>query len=168
MSMGGEELKVKQSLNKKKILELLQSSNSVEQHVYYQKGENPEKIQQYYLETEGPQITGGKTTKSSSIKPKIEPVKSKIAIQPQKRPNILRTIYMPNYEVDEAKKQIQILRTEIEDEKSYYQDIMKQLQDQKIKDEDDQRNRYLAMKEEYEELLQKLHQKEEYNQSIGI
>jgi len=45
MKDGGEGLKVKQNVNKQKILELLENSNSVEQHVYYQKGENPEKIQ---------------------------------------------------------------------------------------------------------------------------
>jgi len=35
MKDGGEALKVKQNVNKQKILELLESSNSVEQHVYY-------------------------------------------------------------------------------------------------------------------------------------
>jgi hypothetical protein len=53
MKFGGDRLKQKQSENKQKIFELLESSNSVEQHIYYQKGENPEKIQQYYQGVKG-------------------------------------------------------------------------------------------------------------------
>jgi hypothetical protein len=44
MKYGGDNLRAKQNSNKNKILELLENSNSVEQHVYYHKGENPEKI----------------------------------------------------------------------------------------------------------------------------
>lgn len=53
MKDGGDNLRLKANMNKQQILELLESSNSVEQHVYYQKGETPEKIQQYYLGTKG-------------------------------------------------------------------------------------------------------------------
>jgi hypothetical protein len=45
MKFGGDGLKQKADRNKNKIMDLLEMSNSVEQHVYYQKGENPEKIQ---------------------------------------------------------------------------------------------------------------------------
>lgn len=38
---------------------------------------------------------------------------------------------MPNYEVDEAKESISILRKEIENEKIYYLDVMKGIQDDK-------------------------------------
>jgi hypothetical protein len=44
MKDGGDLLRAKQQANKQVILGLLESSNSVEQHVYYQKGESPEKI----------------------------------------------------------------------------------------------------------------------------
>jgi hypothetical protein len=44
MKFGGDRFRVKQQANKGQILALLESSNSVEQHVYYQKGESPEKI----------------------------------------------------------------------------------------------------------------------------
>ena len=46
---------------------------------------------------------------------------------------------MPNYEVDTAKEEIDILRKEIADERAYYDDIMKKLQDDKGKFEEEQR-----------------------------
>jgi hypothetical protein len=62
MVVGGENLKLKQKLNKKKIMELLESSNSVEQHVYYNKDEKPEKIQQYYVGAKHKPIVGAPNT----------------------------------------------------------------------------------------------------------
>jgi hypothetical protein len=50
-------------------------------------------------------------------KPIIKQVKSSLSFPEKKRPNILRTIYMPNYEVDNARDQIEILRNEIDEEK---------------------------------------------------
>lgn len=80
MKDGGDRLRVKQQSNKQRILALLESSNSVEQHVYYQKGESPEKIQQYYLGTKG-QITGGTKTMAPITKPIIEEVKSSLSFK---------------------------------------------------------------------------------------
>ena len=45
MTGGGDDLKLQQEINKQTILNLLEKSNSVEQHIYYQKDESPEKIQ---------------------------------------------------------------------------------------------------------------------------
>ena len=114
MKFGGDDLRVKQNQNKQQILELLESSNSVEQHIYYQKDENPEKIQQYYLGTKGTGIYGGKHTMAPVTAPTREPVKSTLSFKQPKKPNILRTIYMPNHEVDKARDEIEILRKEIE------------------------------------------------------
>jgi hypothetical protein len=115
-------------------LALLESSNSVEQHVYLQKGESPEKIQQYYLKEDGV-VRGGK---QSQVQQRIiKPVESTYKFEEKKRPNILRTIYMPNYEVDEAKKQIEELRREIEEERAYYTDVVKGLHDEKSVFEED-------------------------------
>lgn len=127
MKYGGDALKLKKLKNKNKILELLESSNSVEQHVYYQKGESPEKIQQYYIGNKGEGITGGKTTLAPDLPPTIKEYKSSYAIKPEKKPNVLRTIYMPNYEVDAARDEIQILRKEIAEEREYYEGVMKKL-----------------------------------------
>jgi hypothetical protein len=38
---------------------------------------------------------------------------------------------MPNFEVDQGREQVQILREEIDNEKVYYEDILKSLQEEK-------------------------------------
>ena len=38
---------------------------------------------------------------------------------------------MPNHEVDKARDEIDVLRKEIEEERGFYQNIMKNLQDEK-------------------------------------
>ena len=43
-------------------------------------------------------------------KPSLKEIESKIKFETPKKPNILRTIYMPNYEVDGAKDEIDKLR----------------------------------------------------------
>lgn len=40
-------------------------------------------------------------------RPAIEPIQSQYKYVSPKKPNILRTIYMPNYEVDLGKEQIE-------------------------------------------------------------
>lgn len=70
--------------------------------MYYAKGESPEKIQQYYLGTKNQDIVGGNLATGPLTAPKIVQPKSNLSFQPKRKPNILRTIYMPNYEVDEG------------------------------------------------------------------
>ena len=64
-------------------------------------------------------------------KPRIEQIKSGLSFPEKKRPNVLRTIYMPNFEVDQAREQIEILRKEIDEEQAFYQQVMKEMQDDK-------------------------------------
>ena len=78
-------------------------------------------------------------------KPDREPVKSTLSFKQPKKPNVLRTIYMPNYEVDDAREQIEILRKEINEERQYYEDIMKNLQDDKASFENGQRDSYMVI-----------------------
>ena len=59
------------------------------------------------------------------MKPKYEDVKSTLSFKQPKKPNVLRTIYMPNYEVDTARDQIEILRKDIDEEYAFYDNIMK-------------------------------------------
>lgn len=154
MSFGGEALKVKSNENKQTILTLLEQSNSVEQHIYYQKGESPEKIQQYYLGTKGQSVTGGTNTMAPLSKPRIEEIKSTLTFRQPKKPNVLRTIYMPNYEVDAAREQIDAMRAEIDEERIYYEDIMKKMQDEKAVFEEQERAKYNALMNQYQ-MLQK-------------
>ena len=101
MTGGGDDLKLQQEINKQQILSLLEKSNSVEQHIYYQKDESPEKIQQYYLGN-GNGIVGGNLATGPLTKPRIVEPRSSLAYKEKQAPNILRTIYMPNYEVDQG------------------------------------------------------------------
>jgi len=73
---------------------------------------------------------------------------------------------MPNYEVDSAKQEIESLRKEISEEGSYYEEVMKNLQDDKAKFEEEQRNAYMLLQSRYSEVLEQLHQKECYNQQV--
>jgi hypothetical protein len=70
---------------------------------------------------------GGAKTMAPVIKPDVQQIKSSLSFPEKKRPNVLRTIYMPNYEVDAARDQIEVLRKEIEDEKQFYQGVMKEM-----------------------------------------
>ena len=79
---------------------------------------------------------------------------------------MLRTIYMPNYEVDQARDEIDVIKREIEEQRSFYDKIMKNLQDEKSRFEEDQRVTYMMLKDEYTTHLTQLHDKEKYNQNI--
>lgn len=82
-------------------------------------------------------IIGGKLTTAPLSKPRIEEVKSTItSFSSEKKPNILRTIYMPNYEVDQGRDQVEILRKEIEEEGKFYEGLMKGFQEEKAKFEE--------------------------------
>ena len=50
------------------------------------------------------------------------PIKQYQHHQPKitKKPNVLRTIYMPNYEVDKAREEIEAIRGEIAQEQEFY------------------------------------------------
>jgi hypothetical protein len=73
---------------------------------------------------------------------------------------------MPNYDVDEAKKQIEALRKDIENDRVYYLDLLKSLQDDKALSEEDQRHRHQVAKDRYSDILSKLHSQEQYSQSV--
>jgi len=85
---------------------------------------------------------------------------------PDKKPNVLRTIYMPNYEVDNARDEIEVLRKEIGEERVFYEGIMKKLQEDKALFEEEQRSRYLMLERKYVETIENLHQKEQYNTAV--
>ncbi len=70
---------------------------------------------------------------------------------------------MPNHEVDKARDEIDVLRKEIEEERGFYQNIMKNLQDEKAGFEEDQRNTYMILNKQYQDTQEQLHQTESYN-----
>jgi hypothetical protein len=95
---------------------------------------------------------GGAQTTAPVTKPRIENVKSSLSFPEKKRPNVLRTIYMPNYEVDQAREQIEIMRQEIEEERKFYLQVMKEMQDEKGVFEEHQRSKYAVLMNRYEEV----------------
>ena len=70
---------------------------------------------------------------------------------------------MPNHEVDKARDEIDVLRKEIEEERGFYQNIMKNLQDEKAGFEEEQRNTYMILNKQYQDTQEQLHMKESYN-----
>lgn len=73
---------------------------------------------------------------------------------------------MPNFEVDCAKEEIEVLRNEIAQERTYYDDVVKKMQDEKARFEEEQRIHYMTLYQRYNEALDKLHQTEKYNNDI--
>ena len=59
---------------------------------------------------------------------------------------------MPNFEVDEAREQIDIMRKEIDDEQNFYQQVMKEMQDDKGVFEEHLRSKYQVLMNRYEEV----------------
>ena len=147
-------------------MDLLEQSNSVEQHIYYQKDVEPEKISQYYLGNKGQGIIGGQVATGPLSGPKIVQPKSDLSYKPKAKPNILRTIYMPNYEVDQGSDQIKALRKEIEDEREYYDNLMRAMHDEKAQFEEGLRERYMKAEQAYDDTLTELHKKELYNKAV--
>lgn len=93
-------------------------------------------------------------------KPRIEQIRSTLTFKEKKQPNVLRTIYMPNYEVDGARDEIEGLKKEIKEERSFYENIMKNMQDDKASFEEQQRLEYMILRQQYEDLQNSLHMKE--------
>lgn len=95
MKEDSDLMKIKGKENRQLILQLLEATNSVEQHVFYQKDAAPETIQSYSKKTLGKVLGPGGNSKT--IKDQIESHKKNPAIHyDYKQPNVLKTIYLPN------------------------------------------------------------------------
>ena len=111
MKRESDTLRVKQRGNKKQILDLLAASNSVEQHVYYNDSQTPEKIQSYANPTMGwtaEQESLQELWKTKSVDMNKSGV-PRISIQNttagSTNPNILRTVYLPNEKVGQIRSE---------------------------------------------------------------
>ena len=143
-------LRFKQKKNRDQILDLLQATNSVEQHVYYQKDQAPQHIQSYAKPTLGyaaraqgvENIWTKKTTDVTTGIPKVtigsqdmsaigpdtdRPPSSRSAasvvtsLQPA---NILRTIYLPNERASQFKNEVDELNAEIAAQKAQFEQVL--------------------------------------------
>ena len=52
---------------------------------------------------------------------------------------------MPNYEVDQGREQVEVLKKEIDEECKFYEGLMKGLQEEKARFEEQQRAKYIAL-----------------------
>ena len=109
MKRESDSLRVKQRGNKKQILDMLAASNSVEQHVYYNDSQTPEKIQSYANPTMGwtaEQESLQELWKTKSVEmggvPRISVANTTVG---SSNPNILRTVYLPNDKVGQLRSE---------------------------------------------------------------
>ena len=73
---------------------------------------------------------------------------------------------MPNYEVDQGREQVEVLKKEIDEEGKFYEGLMKGLQEEKARFEEQQRAKYIALNAMHVQTLEALHEKEKYNTDI--
>lgn len=116
-------LRVKQKQNKRQILDSLAASNSVEQHVYYDRNTAPEKIQSYAPKTMG--WTAEKESlqelwksKQVEVQGGVPRVSVQKAAQKAAQPNILRTVYLPNENVGKINKENDALNGQIQEQRA--------------------------------------------------
>lgn len=112
MKEDSDLMKIKGKENRQMILQLLESTNSVEQHVFYHENNVPEKIQSYSKKTLGKPL--GTTGGYSTIQKSIEDHKKNPAIHyDYKQPNVLRTVYLPNDQLGKIKQEVEQLHFQI-------------------------------------------------------
>jgi hypothetical protein len=158
-------LKVKGKENRELIIQLLENNNAVEQHVYYQKDAQPEKIQSYaktsLVKSGASRIPGG------SLRKTIEEHKSNPAIHyDYHTPNVLRTIYLPNDQSSHMRNEVETLHEQIQQQRVHYERILNKLRDERSETEEQQRQHYVQVSEEIEKTLQQLQEQEIFNYQV--
>ena len=112
--------RVKQRVNKREILDMLAKSNSVEQHIYYNDKQEPEKISHYapqsmalLAEQENmSDIWRGKQVDAADEgKPRVTVASARSSASSQ--PNVLRTVYLPNEQVGQIQNENDRLNAQI-------------------------------------------------------
>ena len=135
MKRESDSLRVKQRGNKKQILDMLAASNSVEQHVYYNDSQTPEKIQSYANPTMGwtaEQESLQELWKTKSVEmggvPRISIANTTAG---SSNPNILRTVYLPNDKVGQLRSENDKLEATIQEQRAQFERVVLQLRDEK-------------------------------------
>ena len=172
MKRETDRLRVKQRGNKKQITDMLAASNSVEQHVYYNEAQNPEKIQSYANPTIGwsaeqeslQELYKGKQvdTKNGAV-PRISIANTTAGAS---NPNILRTVYLPNEKVGQIRSESDRLESTIQSQRAEFERVIMHLRDEKAAFEEDKRTQYLMNKREIDDLTQQIHELEVFNQQV--
>ena len=153
--------RVKQRTNKREILDMLAKNNSVEQHIYYNDRQEPEKISHFapmsmalLAEQEG---MSGILRSARSVEmggagmPRVTVASSRGS--ETSNPNVLRTVYLPNEQVGHLKSENDTLNRQIQQQRAEHERVLMQLRDQKAQFEETQRDKYLGYKQRVENLL---------------
>ncbi|TNV79569.1 hypothetical protein FGO68_gene13151 [Halteria grandinella] len=157
-------LKVKGKENRELIIQLLENNNAVEQHVYYQKDAQPEKIQSY---SKTSLVKSGVSRAGGSLRKTIEEHKANPAIHyDYHTPNVLRTIYLPNDQSTHMRSEVESLHLQIQQQRAHYESILNKLRDARSETEESQRQRYVQVADEIERTLQQLQDQEIFNYQV--
>lgn len=134
-------------------MDILAKSNSVEQHIYYNDGQEPEKISHFapmsmQVQAEKEGMESFLNDKRVDAQGKKVPLSNRSSQTTQ--PNILRTVYLPNEQVGQIKTDNDKLNSQIAQERVEHERVLMQLRDQKGQFEEDQRVQYLVKKQRVE------------------
>lgn len=154
LKQSNELLKLKERENRKTILDLLALNNSIEQHVHFYKGSEPEKMQSFARTSDGQNIF---PRDKDSFKSKAEYK----AVNPGidytvKTPNILRTIYMENDDISNLRREIEQILQETEDEKAAYEAEIEQYQQERSKLDEYARQDFLSDQEKIDQVMREI------------
>ena len=141
---AADELRVRGKENRQLVAQLLDKSNAVEQHIFYQKDGAPEKIQSFAKKAQGPDA---KQTISAEPRP----------------PNVLRTIHLPNDQAFQVKSEVEALHQQVTEQRLAYERALDQLRAEKGDYEEAQRVKYIDYAEQVEKLLGRLQEQEVFN-----
>lgn len=109
-----DRLQFTQRDNKREIQDILSTTNSVEQHIYLEKGQTPEKINSYAQKTNARLAEEEQLADYFKHKRVPIPGVNKGVVGARGAPNILRTIHMPNQHASNASSETHRLTQQIE------------------------------------------------------
>lgn len=114
-------------------MDMLATTNSVEQHVYYKEGMAPEKIQSYAapgsveLQAQRQVMEGlwsnKKVDMTKSGVPRVTVAQGNAPSVPS-NPNILRTVYLPNEKVNGIKNESDRINMQIAQERAQHEAVL--------------------------------------------
>jgi hypothetical protein len=152
-------------------LDKLASTNSVEQHVYYNHQQAPERIQSYAKKTGNFQAAQERNTELWKVK-QIEEGKGvprQAALQAQiakSFPNILRTVHLPNEKVGQIRTEIDKLNFTIQEQRQQQELVIHRLREEKGAFEETQREKHLFNNQKLEAITKEIMELEVYNQQL--
>ena len=170
-----DNLRIQSRQNKKQIVDMLAASNSVEQHIYYNENQAPEKIQSYAspgsveLQAQKQVMEGllqnKKVDMTKSRVPSVQVANGHAPTVPG-NPNVLRMVYLPNDKVGAIKNENDRIDQQIAEQRAHFETVILQLRDSKAIFEEQKRQEYLHHKSKADGLLTQIHDLEIFNAQV--